>query len=206
VRFESTNILFYFEERSSLLQRWRCSCKFKSRRIGSSSRLITKHTQESILRLSNLQLQRCGGLACFSKQGKYFYSRNTLAYSLLCKFLQHWRCNSRSLDWLQQSYFLDKYFNRLIGRKNALAYVLQRWCCNCKCKSNWIGSILSFVPWVDFHRIFHRLSKVNDFLKQILQKIWLQIRNFVPVYDILYYVHRYILYKSLLIPTQGSML
>jgi hypothetical protein len=28
-----TNILFYFEKRSSLLQRWRCSCKFK--RIGS---------------------------------------------------------------------------------------------------------------------------------------------------------------------------
>jgi hypothetical protein len=27
--------LFYFEIRSSLLQRWRCSCKFKSRRIDS---------------------------------------------------------------------------------------------------------------------------------------------------------------------------
>jgi hypothetical protein len=34
-RFENKNILFYFEKRSSLLQRWRCSCKFKSRRIGS---------------------------------------------------------------------------------------------------------------------------------------------------------------------------
>jgi hypothetical protein len=33
--FENKNILFYFEKRSSLLQRGRCSCKFKSRRIGS---------------------------------------------------------------------------------------------------------------------------------------------------------------------------
>jgi hypothetical protein len=36
-RFENKNILFYFEKRSSLLQRWRCGCKFKSRRIGSWS-------------------------------------------------------------------------------------------------------------------------------------------------------------------------
>jgi hypothetical protein len=35
VRFENKNILFYFEKRSSLLQRWLCSCKFKSRRLGS---------------------------------------------------------------------------------------------------------------------------------------------------------------------------
>jgi hypothetical protein len=28
-RFENKNIIFYFLERSSLLQRWRCSCKFK---------------------------------------------------------------------------------------------------------------------------------------------------------------------------------
>jgi hypothetical protein len=34
-RFENKNILFYFEKRSSLLQRRPCSCKFKSRRIGS---------------------------------------------------------------------------------------------------------------------------------------------------------------------------
>jgi hypothetical protein len=34
-RFENKNILFYFEKRCSLLQRWRCICKFKSRRIGS---------------------------------------------------------------------------------------------------------------------------------------------------------------------------
>jgi hypothetical protein len=34
-RFDNKNIFFYFEKRSSLLQRWGCSCKFKSRRIGS---------------------------------------------------------------------------------------------------------------------------------------------------------------------------
>jgi hypothetical protein len=34
-RFGNKNISFYFEKRSSLLQLWRCSCKFKSRRIGS---------------------------------------------------------------------------------------------------------------------------------------------------------------------------
>jgi hypothetical protein len=28
-RFKNKNILFYFETRSSLLQRWRCNCKFK---------------------------------------------------------------------------------------------------------------------------------------------------------------------------------
>jgi hypothetical protein len=34
-RFENKNILFYFEKRSSLLQRWHCSCKLKNRRIAS---------------------------------------------------------------------------------------------------------------------------------------------------------------------------
>jgi hypothetical protein len=34
-RFKNKDILFYFEKHSSLLQRWRCSCKLKSRRIGS---------------------------------------------------------------------------------------------------------------------------------------------------------------------------
>jgi hypothetical protein len=33
--FENKHILFYFEKCSSLLLRWRCSCKFKSHRIGS---------------------------------------------------------------------------------------------------------------------------------------------------------------------------
>jgi hypothetical protein len=34
-RFENKNIIFYFSKHSSLLQRWRCSWKFKNRRIGS---------------------------------------------------------------------------------------------------------------------------------------------------------------------------
>jgi hypothetical protein len=34
VRFEN-NIFVFYEKRSSLLQRRRCSCKFNSRRIGS---------------------------------------------------------------------------------------------------------------------------------------------------------------------------
>jgi hypothetical protein len=35
VRFENQIKFFYFEKRSGLLQRWHCSCKFTSRRIGS---------------------------------------------------------------------------------------------------------------------------------------------------------------------------
>jgi hypothetical protein len=34
-RFENKNISLYSEKRSSQLQRWRCSCKFECRRIGS---------------------------------------------------------------------------------------------------------------------------------------------------------------------------
>jgi hypothetical protein len=33
--FKNLNIFKYYEKRTSLLQHWRCSCKFKSRRIGS---------------------------------------------------------------------------------------------------------------------------------------------------------------------------
>jgi hypothetical protein len=40
VRFESKNILFCFEKPSSLLQSWRCSCIFRSRRIGSRILLV----------------------------------------------------------------------------------------------------------------------------------------------------------------------
>jgi hypothetical protein len=36
-RFENNNIIFSFEKRSSLLQRWRCSCKLKNSRISSWS-------------------------------------------------------------------------------------------------------------------------------------------------------------------------
>jgi hypothetical protein len=39
VRIKIKNILLYFEKCYSLLQRWRCSCKFRSCRIGS--RLIS---------------------------------------------------------------------------------------------------------------------------------------------------------------------
>jgi hypothetical protein len=35
VRFENNIFLLYFKKRPSLLQRWRCSCKFRSRRIGT---------------------------------------------------------------------------------------------------------------------------------------------------------------------------
>jgi hypothetical protein len=38
VRFENKNIFFYREKRLSLLQRWRCSCKFK--RVGSRLQLL----------------------------------------------------------------------------------------------------------------------------------------------------------------------
>jgi hypothetical protein len=41
-RFENKNILFYFKKRSSLLQSWRCSCKFKSRRTVSYNAKVVK--------------------------------------------------------------------------------------------------------------------------------------------------------------------
>jgi hypothetical protein len=37
-----TNIFFTFVKRSNLLQRWRCSCKFRSRRIGSRVKRLCK--------------------------------------------------------------------------------------------------------------------------------------------------------------------
>jgi hypothetical protein len=47
VRFEN-NIFFYAEKLSSLLQRWRCSFKFRSRRIGSRfSAIQTSRTLHS---------------------------------------------------------------------------------------------------------------------------------------------------------------
>jgi hypothetical protein len=39
-RFENKNILFYFENRCRLLQRWSCRCKLKNRRIGSRYGLL----------------------------------------------------------------------------------------------------------------------------------------------------------------------
>jgi hypothetical protein len=38
LRFENENNFYKFEKRTSLLQRWRCSCKFLSRRIGSRTK------------------------------------------------------------------------------------------------------------------------------------------------------------------------
>jgi hypothetical protein len=35
VRFENENVFFYFNKRFILIQRWHCSCKFISHRIGS---------------------------------------------------------------------------------------------------------------------------------------------------------------------------
>jgi hypothetical protein len=43
-RFGNKNILLNSEKRSSLLQRWRCSCKFKSRRIGSKFEYFGPYT------------------------------------------------------------------------------------------------------------------------------------------------------------------
>jgi hypothetical protein len=37
--FEMKNIFFHFEKCSSLLQRWRCSCKFKYCRFGSRHKI-----------------------------------------------------------------------------------------------------------------------------------------------------------------------
>jgi hypothetical protein len=42
--FHLKNIFIFYEKRSSLLQRWRWSCKFQSRRIGS------RKTDEAIVR------------------------------------------------------------------------------------------------------------------------------------------------------------
>jgi hypothetical protein len=48
-RFEHKNILFYFEKRSSQQQRWRCRCKFKSRRIEDFSSFDSRSNAEFLL-------------------------------------------------------------------------------------------------------------------------------------------------------------
>jgi hypothetical protein len=50
---ENKNILFYFEKRSSSLQRWRCSSKFKSRRIGSRNQSYDPELQRQRCKDSN---------------------------------------------------------------------------------------------------------------------------------------------------------
>jgi hypothetical protein len=48
MRFDNKNVFFYFEKRSSLVQHWRCSCscKFRSRRIGSWMENRNMHSKE----------------------------------------------------------------------------------------------------------------------------------------------------------------
>jgi hypothetical protein len=55
-RFENKNIFFCFEIRFSLRQCWRCSCKFKSHRIGSRvcSTTSTRNLMASSPRLVTL--------------------------------------------------------------------------------------------------------------------------------------------------------
>jgi hypothetical protein len=55
-------------------------------------------SQSYDLGIYNLQLQRqrCSSLEHFSKFKKIFLLHNTLGYSWRCKFLQLWRCNSKS--------------------------------------------------------------------------------------------------------------
>jgi hypothetical protein len=45
VRFENGNVFFYFETHSSLLQPWRCGCKFKSRTTGSSQEVEQQNNE-----------------------------------------------------------------------------------------------------------------------------------------------------------------
>jgi hypothetical protein len=64
--FENKNILFYFEKRCCLLQRWSCSRQFKSRRIGFRGRFGRR-----VIRLSSgdtLESVRC--LHAFRKTTK----------------------------------------------------------------------------------------------------------------------------------------
>jgi hypothetical protein len=51
-------------------------------------------TQEPIVRILNLQLQRqrCGSLERFYIGERKFYSKSALTYQLRCKHLQRWRC------------------------------------------------------------------------------------------------------------------
>jgi hypothetical protein len=61
-----------------------------------------KLQQEPILRLLNLQLQRQNCRSVFFKvEDNIFCFQNALGFLWSCKFLQRWRCNSRSKDWLQ---------------------------------------------------------------------------------------------------------
>jgi hypothetical protein len=73
--------------------------------LWSTAANVGIHCQEPILRLLNLQLQRqrCSRLQRFQSRRKCFCSQNALGYSWRRKFLQRWRCNSKSYDWLRRS-------------------------------------------------------------------------------------------------------
>jgi hypothetical protein len=64
--FENKNIFFYIEKRSSLLQRWRCSCKFKSRRIGcNDSPLVKPSGRLASFTPSNPEIGGCAKVRLF---------------------------------------------------------------------------------------------------------------------------------------------
>jgi hypothetical protein len=74
--------------------------------------------QEPILRLFNLQLQRCSRLELFFKvDNQYYCSKNVLGYSWRCKLLQRWR-----------SKLLQRWRCKLLQRWRCK--LLQRWRCN----------------------------------------------------------------------------
>jgi hypothetical protein len=95
-RFENKNILFCFEKRSSLLQRWRC--KFKNRRIGSSCfatarpswrqlthAYTTGRIDESLLREALFSARRIETISALpdlqSDKAKRKYFSNSLFYT-----------------------------------------------------------------------------------------------------------------------------
>jgi hypothetical protein len=55
-RFENKNILFYFVKHCRLLQRWRCSCKLKNRRIGSRDIAVSCSCPEQSVFIPDIQL------------------------------------------------------------------------------------------------------------------------------------------------------
>jgi hypothetical protein len=86
---------FWYVVRRKIWQPWSLL-----RSAGDSRRCSLDLTNlEPILRLWNLQLQhlRCMYVGWFLKvEGYFFVFKTQLVYLWSCKFLQRWRCNSRS--------------------------------------------------------------------------------------------------------------
>jgi hypothetical protein len=78
VRFESKNIFFYFGKRLSLLQRWCCSCKFTSRKIGSPRSLGAR---SSIILVACLRLSTKHPCQIVYS-GQYYFSKNIFSKKL----------------------------------------------------------------------------------------------------------------------------